>query len=130
MPVNLSIKEVPEGLAARLRARAARNHRSLQRELMAIVEAAAEGAEATVLTANSIPAPAYVVTALTAADGTVATDNLLDELDAIVADSQWGHAAVLTRDQAHDRRLQRELDFDARRAEAAERSLAVSPAAS
>ena len=41
MPVNLSIKEVPDALADRLRARAERNHRSLQGELMAIVEQAA-----------------------------------------------------------------------------------------
>ena len=40
MPVNLSIKEVPEALAERLRSRAARHHRSLQRELMAIIEQA------------------------------------------------------------------------------------------
>lgn len=37
---NLSIKDVPEELAAKLRARAAKNHRSLQGELMAIIEAA------------------------------------------------------------------------------------------
>ena len=41
MPVNLSIKEVPEPLADRLRLRAERNHRSLQGELMAIIERAA-----------------------------------------------------------------------------------------
>ncbi len=41
MSVNLSIKEVPDEIAERLRARAARNHRSLQGELMAIVEQAA-----------------------------------------------------------------------------------------
>jgi plasmid stability protein len=40
VPVNLSIKNVPDALAQRLRARAAANHRSLQRELMAIVESA------------------------------------------------------------------------------------------
>jgi plasmid stability protein len=45
MPVNLSIKGVPDRVAAGLRARAARNHRSLQRELMAIVEVAAEAPE-------------------------------------------------------------------------------------
>jgi len=44
--VNLSIKDVPEAVAERLRRRAARNHRSLQGELMAIVEQAAH-AEAT-----------------------------------------------------------------------------------
>ena len=41
MTVNLSIKGVPSELAARLRLRAERNHRSLQGELMAIVEQAA-----------------------------------------------------------------------------------------
>jgi antitoxin FitA len=41
MSVNLSIKEVPDEVAERLRQRAARNHRSLQGELMAIVEQAA-----------------------------------------------------------------------------------------
>ena len=46
MPVNLSIKGVPDSVAAALRARAARNHRSLQRELMAIVETAAARPEA------------------------------------------------------------------------------------
>lgn len=38
--MNLSIKNVPEVLVERLRARAVRNHRSLQGELMAILEAA------------------------------------------------------------------------------------------
>ena len=37
---NLSIKDVPENWAEALRQRAARNHRSLQGELMAIVESA------------------------------------------------------------------------------------------
>ena len=41
MSVNLSIKGVPETLAERLRARAERNHRSLQGELMQIIEHAA-----------------------------------------------------------------------------------------
>lgn len=41
MGVNLSIKDVPDDVAERLRQRAARNHRSLQGELMAIVEQAA-----------------------------------------------------------------------------------------
>ena len=44
---NLSIKDVPESVAAALRQRAARNHRSLQGELMAlVVRAAAEEAQA------------------------------------------------------------------------------------
>ena len=41
MTINLSIKEVPDMLADRLRQRAERNHRSLQGELMAIIERAA-----------------------------------------------------------------------------------------
>ena len=40
MPVNLSIKDVPDEIAAALRERAALNHRSLQGELLAIIEAA------------------------------------------------------------------------------------------
>ena len=40
MPVNLSIKNVPDDIADRLRERAERNHRSLQGELLAIIEEA------------------------------------------------------------------------------------------
>lgn len=38
---SLSIKDVPESLLVAIRQRAARNHRSLQGELMALLEAAA-----------------------------------------------------------------------------------------
>ncbi len=41
MPVNLSVKNTPDELVKRLKERAARHHRSLQGELMAILEAAA-----------------------------------------------------------------------------------------
>ena len=41
MTVTLSIKNVPDELAQRLKERAARNHRSLQGELMAILESVA-----------------------------------------------------------------------------------------
>ena len=40
MPVNLSIKNAPDDIVSRLRARAERNHRSLQGELLAILEEA------------------------------------------------------------------------------------------
>jgi plasmid stability protein len=43
MTVNLSVKNVPDDVARRLRDRAAANHRSLQGELMAILEEAALG---------------------------------------------------------------------------------------
>ncbi len=42
MPVNLSIKNVPDHLAERLRRRAVASHRSMQGELMAILEEALE----------------------------------------------------------------------------------------
>ena len=38
MPVNLSIRNAPDDVVQRLRERAVRNHRSLQGELMAIIE--------------------------------------------------------------------------------------------
>lgn len=38
MPVNLSIKNVPDELVERLRERALRHHRSLQGELVSILE--------------------------------------------------------------------------------------------
>jgi len=117
MPVSLSIKDVPEALAARLRERAARNHRSLQRELMAIAEAAVAPANdaprhsvmppaIAAWTPDSLPASAN----LNAAAAT--RDDLLAELDAIVAGSRWGGAPLLSREQSNDRRLMRELDFE------------------
>ena len=39
---NISVKDVPEALAEALRQRAARNHRSLQGELMALIQRAVE----------------------------------------------------------------------------------------
>ena len=48
MPVNLSIKSVPDALVERLRARASRNNRSLQGELITILE------ESTGLRTNSM----------------------------------------------------------------------------
>ena len=41
MPVDFSVKRVPDAVARRLRERAERHHRSLQRELLCIIEAAA-----------------------------------------------------------------------------------------
>ncbi len=53
MPVTLSIKNAPDDVVQRLRVRAERHHRSLQGELMAIIEAAAA--------APRPPAPAAVL---------------------------------------------------------------------
>jgi antitoxin FitA len=41
VPVNLSIKNAPDDMVKRLKERARRHHRSLQGELMAILEEAA-----------------------------------------------------------------------------------------
>jgi plasmid stability protein len=41
--VSLSVKNVSDDIARRLKARAARNHRSLQGELLAVLEQAAGG---------------------------------------------------------------------------------------
>jgi len=130
MGISLSIKDVPEALAERLRLRASRNHRSLQRELMAIVEAAVGPGIAVARMhdagVGAAPAPiaahesegVYAVAVQGAATG--AKDDLLAELDAIVAGSRWGSAPLLTREQAHDRALAREFEFDARAAELAD----------
>jgi plasmid stability protein len=60
MTVNLSVKNVPEELAALLRERAARNRRSLQRELLSILEAAV-GRDATTGTATATPRAALTI---------------------------------------------------------------------
>ena len=40
MPINLSIKNAPDEIVVRLKERAAKNHRSLQGEMLAIIEEA------------------------------------------------------------------------------------------
>jgi plasmid stability protein len=45
MPVTLSTKNAPDEVVRRLKARAIRHHRSLQGELMAIIEEAAKSDE-------------------------------------------------------------------------------------
>ena len=82
MPVNLSVKNVPDALAAKLRERAERNHRSLQGELMAILEAAAYETRAAA-------APA---------------DGLLERLLAIAGSRGIDTTKRFTREQAHDRK--------------------------
>jgi plasmid stability protein len=95
MPVNLSVKNVPETLAARLRRRAERNHRSLQGELMAILESAAS--EPAVTKAEA-PVAAYGAVS-PAPPGA----RLLERLLAIAGDRGVDASKRLTREQAHDR---------------------------
>ena len=100
MPVNLSIKNVPDALAARLRERAERNHRSLQGELMAILESAA--GDPNVGRANAGGGPRYDLDPAVAPAG-----GLMERLAAIAGDRGIDTAKRLTRAQAHDRKLLR-----------------------
>ena len=63
--VNLSVKNVPEELAELLRQRAARNHRSLQRELLSILEAAV-GRGTSETASNALPRAALTIDELAA----------------------------------------------------------------
>jgi plasmid stability protein len=56
---TLSIKDVPDDVAERLRQRAARNHRSLQGELMAIVEQAVKNEPDPERLPAAAPVPAW-----------------------------------------------------------------------
>lgn len=99
MSVNLSVKNVPEALAAKLRARAERNHRSLQGELMAILEAAAGDPQA---------GRAGTIGATYDAGQTARVPaGLLDRLMTIAGGRGIDTTKRLTREQAHDRRLLR-----------------------
>jgi len=98
MPVNLSIKNVPDALAARLRERAERNHRSLQGELMALLESAAS--DPNVGRANAV-GPRYDLDDATPAGG------LMERLAAIAGDRGIDTTKRLTREQAHDRKTLR-----------------------
>ena len=110
MPVTLTIKNVPDELAEQLRLIAAAHHRSLQGELMAIVEAVARNHNA-----GKVHPAVFQPTAPTSQGHSkpdeAPSDDLLEQLDAIVVGSQWGQAPVLTRSQAHDRALAREFDY-------------------
>ena len=94
MPVNLSIKNVPDVMAAKLRERAERNHRSLQGEMMAILETASEDPQ--VVRANTSTA-AYAVTPALA-------DSLLETLAQIASKRKQVGAKSHPLAAAHDRK--------------------------
>ena len=101
MPVTLTIKQVPDALAERLRLQAAQNHRSLQGELMSILEA--------VVSQQDVEKSSHHiyqrVKRFSNDEGECGTGDLLAELDSIVAGSRWGKANVLSREQANSREL-------------------------
>ncbi|MGQ0510961.1 MAG: FitA-like ribbon-helix-helix domain-containing protein [Betaproteobacteria bacterium] len=100
MAVNLSIKNVPEALAAKLRARAERNHRSLQGELMAILE---EASNAPATLRSGIAGAGY------GPGQSAPAASLLERLDAIARGRGIDTTKRLTREQVHDRKLLRKL---------------------
>lgn len=57
MPVDFSVKRVPDTVARGLRERAERNRRSLQRELLSILEAAATPDDGSARVAEPRPRP-------------------------------------------------------------------------
>ena len=89
MSINLSVKNVPDELAAALRARAERNHRSLQGELMALIEAA-------VIEEHSVIATSYPV----AADREARKQRLLTLMQEA---APYRAADRLSRDDTHKR---------------------------
>jgi plasmid stability protein len=58
MPINLSIKNAPDDVVALVKLRAKRNHRSLQGELLAIIEDAVLGARRPRMTVDDVLAQA------------------------------------------------------------------------
>ena len=105
MAVSLSIKNVPEAIAVKLRARAERNHRSLQGELMAILEDAA--IESRVQRAD-MGIDRYQVNVSDPRDPRdPRADGLLHRLMAIAGDRGIDTSKRLTRDEAHDRKMLR-----------------------
>lgn len=86
---NLSIKDVPEAWAEALRQRALRNHRSLQGELLALVEAAVAP-----IGSQPMPAPA----AMPNVPGRKSVQQVMSELrrkyPAPVADAPLGRDIV------------------------------------
>lgn len=80
MAVTLTVKQVPDALADKLRAMAQRNHRSLQGELMVLLEHAAASVEA---------GPRK--------------DSLLGQWDALASGSTLGAQPWLTREEANQR---------------------------
>ena len=96
--VNLSVKNVPEAVAQGLRERAAQHHRSLQGELMAILEDAVRGPDQG--RANATGAGCEYETG---AIGAPSPDRLLERLRAIAGDRGIDTTQRLTREQAHDR---------------------------
>lgn len=93
MSVTLTIKQVPDALAEKLRALASRNHRSLQGELMLMLETLGKLHDA----GRDVRDLQQAIEALPR------KDDLLQKLDALVAGSTLGAEPWMTREEANDR---------------------------
>jgi plasmid stability protein len=103
MPVNLSIKNVPDALAESLRARAERNHRSLQGELMSLLEEAAGRSQPDRVEAAPVQYGPQSLQKNAPAPASADTGRLLERLRAIAGERGVDAARRLGREQAHDR---------------------------
>ncbi len=83
MAVNLSIKNAPDDIVQSLRERASRNHRSLQGELMAIIEDAVRPPTSRYLTPSEVLAEIRKIGLSTPSDAA----------DMIRTDRDGGHSA-------------------------------------
>jgi plasmid stability protein len=97
MPVSLSIKNVPDALAARLRERALANHRSLQGELMAMLDSALAGTTAEQARAHYVAAP------ISAAQEDPDPGRALMKLVAKISPAQAAESVRLVRDMREER---------------------------
>ncbi len=114
MPVNITIRGVPDPVAARLRQRALGNRRSLQQELLALLEASAlEGATSTPLRiAEPAPAANYEVSrprkrkpSVTATQARLSLEQLWERARKLGPASAQESTALIRRDRdARDRR--------------------------
>src|SRR5438128_1817444 len=104
MPVNLSIKNVPDEVVERLRARASANRRSLQGELLAIVERVAAESSQRRLTIREVfewaKTQGFSGTGNAAADIRAMRDDRARHVDRVLQRARRAHiskAAVKTR---------------------------------
>ncbi|HVH82239.1 MAG TPA: Arc family DNA-binding protein [Stellaceae bacterium] len=102
MSVNLSIKNAPEEVVAALKLRAKQNHRSLQGELMAIIEEAARADEK-----GAMRVPRDVSTALKPDDGPVmrkeARQQNIERAVTLMREGLSLGGGRFTRDEMHER---------------------------
>jgi plasmid stability protein len=108
MPVTLTIKQVPDALAAQLKERAASQRRSLQKELLSIMEQAVDYGNASAMTLHPrVAEPAQTVCAVQAdrrsgrkaASGRLTLEQLWQRARKLGAGMNGESAAIIRRDR-------------------------------